>query len=68
VTPAQLGVLPLSLDFGVVAVGSTAQSSFVITNRGGSALTNGTASVSTGPFVVVSGTPFTLPGFGSQIW
>jgi len=64
-TPGQLGVLPPSLDFGAVTVGSTAQASFVITNRGGTALTNGTASVGAGPFAIVSGTPFTLPGFSS---
>src|SRR5207245_2401825 len=36
-TPAQLGVSPGSLDFGTIAVGSSAQASFVITNQGGAA-------------------------------
>jgi PKD repeat protein len=63
-TPAQLAVAPTGLDFGTVAVGASAQASFVVTNLGGAALTNGLATVSPGPFAIVSGTPFALPGFG----
>src|SRR5207244_2782907 len=64
-TPAQLGVMPAGLDFGAVAVGSSAQASFVLTNQGGAALTNGLATISGGPFTILSGTPFTLAAFGS---
>ncbi len=65
VTPAHLAVSPASLDFGTVAVGANAQASFVLTNLGGAALTNGTAIVNGGPFTLLSGTPFALPGSGS---
>jgi len=66
-TPAQLGVSPASLNFGTVEVGSSAQASFVLTNQGGVALTNGLAIISPGSpgFSIVSGTPFTLAGFAS---
>jgi len=64
-TPAQLAVSPAILNFGVLAVGSNVQASFVVTNRGGQALTGGAASLNTGPFSILSGTPFSLPGFGT---
>ena len=64
ITPGQLSVIPSSIDFGTVAVGSTGQGSFTLTNTGGAPLTNGTAAPNGGPFAIVSGTPFTLPGFG----
>src|SRR6266567_4122542 len=64
-TPALLAVSPPSLSFGTLAVGSNAQASFVVTNLGGAALTNGVATISAGPFSIVSGTPFSLSGFGS---
>src|SRR5206468_842481 len=66
-TPAQMAVSPPGLDFGTVAVGSTVQANFVVTNLGGASLSNGTASLSLGPpgFTILSGTPFNLPGFGS---
>jgi PKD repeat protein len=64
-TPAQLGVSPASLNFGVTAVGSNALGNFVVTNTGGAALSNGVASVSGGPFTILSGTPFSLAGFGT---
>src|SRR5439155_15649422 len=64
-TPAQLGVSPPSLNFGTVAVGASAQASFVVTNLGGAALSNGIATISAGTCSIVSGTPFTLAGFGS---
>jgi PKD repeat protein len=63
--PAQLAVSPASVDFGTIAVSNTIQATFVITNLGGIAITNGTAIVS-GPFAIVSGSPFTLPGFASS--
>lgn len=61
VTPAQLQVAPGTLNFGIVAVGTNARASFVLTNAGGANLTNGTASIAgSGPFTILSGTPFTL--------
>ncbi|HXU77865.1 MAG TPA: choice-of-anchor D domain-containing protein, partial [Methylomirabilota bacterium] len=64
-TPPQLAILPSSINFGTVAVGTNAQASFTVTNTGGAALSNGLATVSGGPFTILSGTPFSLPGFGS---
>jgi PKD repeat protein len=64
-TPAQLSVIPASLNFGTVGVGSNVQASFTVTNLGGAALSNGTATVNGGPFTILSGTPFALAGFGS---
>jgi uncharacterized repeat protein (TIGR01451 family) len=64
-TPPQLAILPGSLNFGTVAVGSNVQASFTVTNIGGAALSNGLASIDGGPFTILSGTPFNLPGFGS---
>ncbi|HEV2209142.1 MAG TPA: PKD domain-containing protein [Verrucomicrobiae bacterium] len=61
---AQLGVSPAGLSFGPVAVGSHAELSLVLTNLGGAPLTNGMATVS-GPFSIVSGTPFSLAPFGA---
>jgi PKD repeat protein len=65
VTAPQLSVSPASLNFGTIAVGSNAQAGFVVTNQGGATLTNGVATISAGPFSIVSGTPFNLPGFGA---
>src|SRR6185369_10794063 len=64
-TPSQLAILPSSINFGTVAVGANAQASFTVTNTGGAALSNGLATVVGGPFTILSGTPFSLPGFGS---
>jgi PKD repeat protein len=63
--PAQLAVSPASISFGTLAVGNTVQASFAITNLGGIAITNGTVVVN-GPFAIVSGSPFTLPGFAAS--
>jgi PKD repeat protein len=65
VTGPQLAISPGSLNFGTVAVGTNAQANFVLTNLGGSTLSNGVAVLSPGPFTLLSGTPFSLPGFGS---
>src|SRR6266404_906121 len=43
VTPAQMAVSPLAIDFGTVAVGSNSQASFTVTNLGGASLSNGVA-------------------------
>src|SRR5439155_23630800 len=37
----------------------------VLTNQGGASLSNGVATISGGPFTIVSGTPFSLAGFAS---
>jgi PKD repeat protein len=65
VAPAQLSVSPVALNFGFVAVGANAQSNFAVTNLGGANLTNGVATAQGGPFTILSGTPFALPGFGA---
>lgn len=62
---ARLAVSPPSLNLGSVAVGSYAQASFVLTNLGGAPLTNGVATITPGPFTVLSGNPFDLPGYGT---
>ena len=70
--PPQLAVSPPRLDFGLLAVGATAQASFVVSNLGGAPLTNGVASVDGGPFAFQlstfdyqPSTTFNLPAFGS---
>src|SRR5207249_1490966 len=64
-TPAQLAVSPPSLNFGIVAVGGSAQGTLALSNLGGAPITNGLASLGGGPFTVVSGASFSLAGFGS---
>jgi len=64
VTSSQLSVTPASFPFGTVATGTTHQTSFVVTNLGGTTLT-GSATVSTVSFAVASGSPFSVAGFGS---
>ena len=64
-TPGSITVTPATLDFGVLATGTTAQASFVVTNNGGIAVSNGTATVTGGPFTIVSGTNFSASGLGS---
>jgi PKD repeat protein len=60
VTPAQISVNPSSMDFGTIATGSSSQGTFVVTNVGGAAATNGTITVTVGPFTIVSGNTFAL--------
>ncbi|HEY6167374.1 MAG TPA: PKD domain-containing protein, partial [Verrucomicrobiae bacterium] len=64
-TPGQISVSPASLNFGTIAVGTNAQLTFVVTNTGGAPVSNGVVSLTNGPFTIVSGTPFDLPGFGA---
>src|SRR5205823_4294119 len=68
-TPAQLVVIPTSLDFGVVDVDvfQAGFAGFTVTNIGGSAITNGVATVVGGPFGVFRGSPFNLAGFSSAV-
>jgi autotransporter-associated beta strand protein len=63
IIPGVLGVSPASRDLGGVLHGTTAQTTFVVTNTGGLPLT-GTASVG-GPFVVVSGASYSVNPGGS---
>ena len=65
-TAGSIAVTPATLDFGALATGTTAQASFVVTNTGGTAVSNGTAIVSGGPFTVVSGANFSVLGLGSS--
>ena len=64
-TPGNIAVTPDSWDFGWVAAGTTAQTSFVVINFGGTTVSNGTATVTGGPFSIVSGATFSVPGFGT---
>jgi PKD repeat protein len=63
-TPGQIAVSPDQWDFGVVAVGANEERTFVVTNLGGAAVMDGSATVNA-PFSIVSGSPFTLAGFAS---
>ena len=64
-TPGNIAVTPATLNFGALATGTTAQASFVVTNSGGTAVSNGTAIVSGGPFTIVSGAAFSVSGLAS---
>jgi PKD repeat protein len=64
-TPGSIAVTPATLNFGALGTGTTAQASFVVTNSGGIAVSNGTAIVSGGPFSIVSGAAFSVSGLGS---
>ncbi len=65
ITPGLLAATPAILDFGIEAEGRSSVVTLVVTNEGGLMITNGTATVTGGPFSVVSGASFTVPGFGS---
>jgi PKD repeat protein len=64
-TPGSITATPAALNFGALATGTTAQASFVVTNFGGTTVSNGTAIVSGGPFTILSGAAFSVPGLGS---
>jgi len=55
----QLGVSPLSLDFGGVQLGSSSMLSFTVTNSGSSQLV-GTAALGGAPFSIIEGTGFSV--------
>lgn len=57
--PNTIGVLPSSHDFGFVVTGTTAHTTFVVTNTSASSV-SGTATVSVARFSIVSGSPFTI--------
>src|SRR5205807_584391 len=63
--PAQIVVSPPGLDFGVVAPGASARASLLVTNLGDVAASNVTVSIGSGPFSVLSGSPFNLPADSS---
>ena len=63
VTPGQLAIHPPTWNFGPVATGATVQASLIVSNAG-CGLLSGTAT-SALPFVVVSGSPFTVAGLGT---
>src|ERR1051326_6674937 len=72
VTPAQLYVVPYSVDFGAVVVGSHTQAMFVVHNGGEAPLTDGVATLSPGPFAFPLSTldpqlstTFSVPGLSS---
>src|SRR5439155_26819492 len=48
-TPGDIGVNPSVLDFGTIATGTTSQMVFVVSNGGGTPVTNGMAVVNGGP-------------------
>jgi PKD repeat protein len=64
VAPAQIAVTPTNVNFGYVLTGATAQATLTVTNTGGTTASNGTATVNA-PFGIVSGSAFSVPGFGS---
>jgi PKD repeat protein len=64
-TPGSITITPAMLNFGALVTGTTAQASFVVTNSGGMAVSNGTAIVGGGPFTIVSGAAFSVSGLGS---
>ena len=65
VTAGQISVSPASFDFGTVVTGNPTQTTFVVTNTGGTTVSNGTSAVSGGPFSVISGGTFALAGGAS---
>lgn len=65
ITTPFISVSPTALDFGTIPTGTTSQRVFVVSNNGETILTNGTATVTGGPFAVVSGATFRVPAHGS---
>jgi PKD repeat protein len=64
-TLASISVTPAVRDFGALATGTTIQASFVVTNSGGTAVSNGTATALGGLFTIVAGATFGVPGLGT---
>jgi PKD repeat protein len=63
-TPGSIAVTPAAQDFGALTTSTAARTTFVVTNSGGTAVSNGTVSV-TGPYTILSGATYSIPGFGS---
>ena len=67
IIPAALAVTPASASFGGILHGTSAQTTFVVSNTGGLPLT-GTATVTGAPFAVISGATFIVnPGTTANI-
>ncbi|MGO9246666.1 MAG: PKD domain-containing protein [Verrucomicrobiia bacterium] len=64
ITPAQLSVSPITLNFGTATVGNTVSASFLVNNNGGAVL-SGTATITAAGFTIGSGASYNVPGFGS---
>lgn len=62
--PAALAASPPTNDFGPVPAGSSAQTTFTITNTAASSF-SGVATAGGSPFAIVSGGSFTVPAGGS---
>ena len=59
-TPGQLAVSPSGLNFGTLATGTSSQAVFVVSNTGGTMVSNCAASVTGGPYTVSPATTFAL--------
>ena len=64
IAPPQLLVIPVRVDFGVVKTGEIKETLFAISNAGTATLI-GSADLSSGPFSILSGTPFNLDSLAS---
>src|SRR5207244_3014999 len=65
VTQGHIGVGPGALNYGTIAINTTSQAVFTVTNTGGIPVTNGTAIVTGGPYTVLAGATFSVPAGGS---
>ena len=63
-TPGQIGVSPVALDFGTLVTGTISQRVFTVNNAGGTDVTNGVATVGA-PYSIISGATFDVPAGGS---
>jgi PKD repeat protein len=59
IAPAQLIVMPASLDFGLIQTGTSTEAALIVSNAGVAVL-NGTAAISGGPFAALSGAAYSL--------
>ena len=59
IAPAQLIVMPASLDFGLIQAGTTTQAALIVSNAGVAVL-NGAAAIAGGPFAALSGAAYSL--------
>jgi uncharacterized repeat protein (TIGR01451 family) len=64
VLAGNIGVNPAALDFGMIVTGTTSQRVFVVSNSGGTTVSNGMATVGA-PFAIVAGQQFSVPPSGS---
>src|SRR5262249_27566082 len=67
-TPGNLVVNPITLDFGTLPTSVTSQQIFQVTNNGGTTVSNGTAVVNGGPYTILSANTFSLtPGSSTNV-